>query len=90
MKFKTEAKFGLNYVLCLVAFLVIARPAGATILYWGNGSTKGGAGTWDTSAAHWSTASGGPFTTVWNNTANAGDTAYFDTAAGTYSVTLGA
>ena len=91
MKFKTEAKFGLNNVLCLVAFLAIARPAAAaSTLYWGNGSTQGGAGTWDTSTAHWSTASGGPFTTVWNNTANAGDTAYFATPTGTYNVTLGA
>ena len=72
----------------LAAFLVIAQPAGATTLYWsGNGSTKGNAGTWDTTLARWGTVSTGPFSTVWNNANN--DTAYFDTAAGTYNVTLG-
>lgn len=60
----------------------------AATLYWsGNGSTQGGAGTWDTTLARFGSSGSGPFTTVWNNTTNAGDTVIFGGSAGT--ATLG-
>ena len=61
----------------------------AATLYWsGNGSDQGGAGIWDTTLPRFGSSGGGPFSTVWNNTTNAGDTVTFGSSAGT--VTLGA
>jgi autotransporter-associated beta strand protein len=74
-------------VVTLVA-LAAAAPAPAATLFWsGNGSTQGGSGTWDTTNARFGASSGGPFTTVWNNTTNAADTALFGGATAT--ATLG-
>ena len=74
----------------LGAVLMIVTRVDAAILYWGNGASQGGAGTWDTSTAHWSSSSGGPYNTVtWNNSTYGGATAYFGTSGATYSVTLG-
>jgi autotransporter-associated beta strand protein len=71
---------------CLLAAL-IAHSASAASLYWsGNGTTQGGAGTWDTTPNHWGTASSGPYPSAWNNSNN--DTAIFAGTAGT--ATLGA
>jgi len=57
-------------ILCLI---LGAASLHATQLFWsGNGTVQGGAGTWDTAAAHWGTSTAGPFTTVWNN-ANSDD-----------------
>ena len=50
----------------------------AATLYWsGNGSYQGGAGIWDTTLPRFGSSGGGPFSTVWNNTTNAGDTVTF-------------
>lgn len=49
------------------------QPAAAANLYWSaNGTTASGTGTWDTTTAnHWGTAAGGPYTLAWNNTTHA-------------------
>ncbi len=39
----------------------------ADLIWSGNNASDGNAGTWDTTNAHWSTTSGGPYTTVWSN-----------------------
>ena len=70
--------------------LVFARASvQASTLFWsGNGSTLGGAGTWDVTNARWGTSSSGPFTTVWAN-ANS-DSAVLSGAVVGGSVVLGA
>ena len=56
-------------------------------LYWsGNGSSIGGSGTWGTTNARFGTATNGPFSTTWNNTANASNQAFFQTTRGTVTV----
>jgi len=81
-----------RYVSCLViaiALAMIPGPVPAATLYWsGNGSTQGGNGTWGTTNANFGTATTGPYSTVWNNTTNAADTALF--GGSTATVTLGA
>ena len=70
-----------------IAFLCCASlvPAPAATLYWsGNGTTLGGAGTWNTSGLNWGSSSGGPFGSAWVN-ANV-DTAILDGTAGTITV----
>jgi autotransporter-associated beta strand protein len=77
-------------IVAVVTVLAIfaAAPARAATLFWsGNGSTQGGSGTWDTTNARFGALSGGPYTTVWNNTTNAADTVLFGGSAGT--ATLG-
>ena len=74
--------------LVALAAMVAGAPAHAAILYWsGNGSSQGGNGTWDTTNARFGTVAGGPYTTTWNNTTNAADTALF--GGSTATATLG-
>jgi hypothetical protein len=74
--------------LFLFALFAIAGKGSAAPLFWSaNGTTLGGAGTWDTTTPNrWGAASTGPFDQTWNN-AN-GDTAVF--AGTTGAVTIGA
>ena len=74
----------LSTVLALASLIFAAGPAQAATLYWSaNGTTLGGAGTWDTSS-HWGTTTAS-FPSAWTNANN--DTARFGSTAGT--VTLG-
>lgn len=80
------------FLVCLVvaasAGPMIPAPASAATLYWsGNGSSQGGNGTWDTTNARFGTSSTGPYSTIWNNTTNAADTALF--GGSTATATLG-
>jgi autotransporter-associated beta strand protein len=62
-----------------LAFSPSSAPADT--LYWsGDGTTEGGAGTWDTNSMRFGTSAGGPFSTIWSN-ANS-DNAVFEAAAG--------
>jgi autotransporter-associated beta strand protein len=55
-------------LLALLSYLAAPRSAQAADLIWsGNNVSDGNAGTWDTTNAHWSSTSGGPYTTVWSN-----------------------
>ena len=84
------SRFSRSVPACVVALaaMVAGAPAPAATLFWsGNGSTQGGAGTWDTTNARFGAVSGGPYTTAWNNSTNAADTATFGGTAG--NVTLG-
>ena len=73
-------------LIVIIALVLVAGAALAGNLYWsGDGSSQGGAGTWDTTTARWGASAGGPFGTFWNNGNN--DTAIFGGTAGT--VTLG-
>ncbi|MDB6059563.1 MAG: hypothetical protein JWO95_3407, partial [Verrucomicrobiales bacterium] len=59
----------------------------AATLYWsGDGVNEGGAGTWDTTTAHFGTAAAGPFTTIWTN-ANS-DSAVFEASSGPTTNTI--
>ena len=73
--------------LCAVGLSVAAlaafhNPATAADLYWSyDGLNLGGFANasfpWDNTGAQWATSDAGPFTTVWTNGVNAGDTAVF-------------
>ncbi len=64
-----------------LALLVSSLRVEGTQLFWsGDGTTFGGAGTWDTVTAHWGTSTSGPFTIVWNNAA--ADDATIDNGTG--------
>jgi fibronectin-binding autotransporter adhesin len=88
---KAFAGMGIGIRLGLVAVAVSLMgnlPVMAIDQFWsGNATSAGGAGTWDTTNPHFALATGGPYTTVWNNATNAGDTAIFDGTAA--SVTVG-
>jgi autotransporter-associated beta strand protein len=74
--------------LVALAAMLAGAPAHAAILYWsGNGSSQGGNGTWDTTSVHFGSSSTGPYSTIWNNTTNAADTALF--GGSTATATLG-
>jgi autotransporter-associated beta strand protein len=63
--------------ICLLG----GTPAMAVNLFWsGNGTTQGGAGTWNTSTARWGSTAGGPYGNIWNNTNI--DSAEFGATAG--------
>jgi autotransporter-associated beta strand protein len=67
-------------IALLISLFCAAESVQATTLYWsGGGSVVGGAGTWNTTAAHFGTSTSGPFTTVWAN-ANTDDAIF--TASG--------
>jgi len=51
----------------LISLASSQRAVGVNLFWSGNGTTEGGAGTWDTTNPRWSTSPSGPFTTVWNN-----------------------
>ncbi len=64
----TRLGFCFLFVAALLTVLGIAAKSTADDLIWsGNNSSDGNAGTWDTTNAHWSTTSGGPYTTIWSN-----------------------
>jgi autotransporter-associated beta strand protein len=64
-----------------LVFVTSISQVQAVNLFWsGNGTTQGGAGTWNTIDARWGTTAGGPYTEVWNNT-NV-DSAEFGATAG--------
>jgi autotransporter-associated beta strand protein len=71
-----------NIILGTVLALAMVGQAWAADRYWsGNGSTPGGAGTWDiTSSTNWGTAATGPFDAQWINGNN--DFAIFGGTAG--------
>ncbi len=72
------------FAIPLASFAVSQRASGTTLFWSGNGTSEGGAGTWNTSVAHWGTTSGGPFATIWNN-ANV-DSAVFESSNGAVSL----
>jgi fibronectin-binding autotransporter adhesin len=66
---------------------VSIAPARAATFYWsGDGTTQGGSGPWDTTIASFGTAAAGPYTTIWDNAVNAGDTAVFGGVSGTVTL----
>jgi autotransporter-associated beta strand protein len=73
----------------LSIFTLIPNIGSAMNLHWsGNGTTQGGAGTWDTTSSRWGTAVTGPYQLNWNNANN--DTAKFGgIAAGTVTLAAG-
>src|SRR5215211_5619266 len=81
-----KASFGvgkrIRLVLAAGAISILAsQHAAATNLFWsGNGTTQGGAGTWNTTTARFGTVAAGPYATIWNN-ANV-DSAQFGLTAG--------
>lgn len=78
-------------ILLAVALLTTDQcgSASAVDFFWSaDGATQGGVGTWNTTNARFGASAAGPFTTVWNNVANANDTAVFGGTAG--AVTVGA
>ena len=79
-----KPKNTLRYFLALAGSSLLAiSSASADTLFWSaNGTTQGGAGTWDTSTARWGTVAAGPYATTWDNTTNANDTAVFGSTAG--------
>ena len=80
--------FPVAWSAAMLAGAMATLPAhGATLLWSGNGTTQGGAGTWDTTNPHFGTSGTGPFGTVWNNTTNAADSVTFGGATST--ATLG-
>ena len=75
-----KTKLVVTSLLCMALF---GASVHASTLYWsGNGTALGGAGSWDTTAAHWGTSTSGPFTTVWNN-ANTDDAQILHAAGAT-------
>ena len=77
----------------VLALALLSSPAQATPVFWyGNGTTIGGAGTWNTSSNNWSTASNGTGITTYaavNGGSTTTDTATFQGTAGTGAVVLG-
>jgi fibronectin-binding autotransporter adhesin len=70
------------------ALCLLASPVFSAIVYWdgdGTGMVGGGAGTWDTTLAHWSTTPDGSTYQAWNNANN--DDAVFSTTGGTVAIT---
>ena len=67
----STAGFTFRVVLLAAVLFSIQGLSGSAIaadLIWsGNNASDGNAGTWDTTNAHWSTTTGGPYTTVWSN-----------------------
>lgn len=73
-------------LVCALVLIFAGSAQAATDLYWsGNGTTLGGAGTWDTTLIRWGTTTSS-FPSAWTNANN--DIAHFGATAGT--VTLGA
>ena len=71
----------------VAAVLALAISSPASPVYWfGNGTTEGGDGTWDTVTAHFSSSQSGPADTAWNNAVNPGDPVFEGAGGG---VTLG-
>ncbi|MDW8343726.1 MAG: autotransporter-associated beta strand repeat-containing protein [Verrucomicrobiae bacterium] len=70
-------------IVLLVTMGVVSAQA-VNVNYWwsGDGTNPGGTGTWDTTTAHFGTASGGPFPIIWNNTTHASDFANFGGSVG--------
>src|SRR6188508_2784598 len=81
-KARLGVDMGVRLATAVVAITLLSGlPAMGTNLFWsGNGTTQGGAGTWNTTVAHWDTTAAGPYTTIWNN-ANV-DSAEFGNAGG--------
>ncbi len=75
-------------VFALAALIGSGQAPAADIFWSGNGSTLGGAGTWDTTNPRWG-ASAGPYTTIWDNTLNAGDLAQFSAPTGAVTIQAG-
>jgi autotransporter-associated beta strand protein len=89
MRSSTRVKLAAASGIVLSA-LVSSTPASAATLYWSaDGENHGGAGQWNTTGAgtgRWGLSPSGPFDIVWDNTANANDTAVFGGATGNVSV----
>src|SRR6476619_3528447 len=88
-KTNRESGKAIRLALAIVAIALVSslNSASAATLFWdGDGVSPqaGGAGTWNTTTAHFSTTSGGTVDQTWVN--GTGNDATFDTAAG--AVTL--
>src|SRR5436190_1798564 len=76
-------------LLLSLGLSIASLSSQATLLFWsGDGTTQGGAGTWDTTNARWGTSTSGPFTTVWNN-ANSDDATVDNGTGAGGSIVLG-
>jgi fibronectin-binding autotransporter adhesin len=75
---------GIRLALAVVAISLLASQHAAAVpaaLFWSaNGTTQGGAGTWNTTTGHFSNLNANPYSTIWNN-ANV-DSAEFGGTAG--------
>lgn len=88
MNLCTRLVNGLFLGIAVAAATVLAGGttyAQSTLFWSGDGTTQGGAGTWNTTLARFGTSASGPFTQVWNNANN--DSAEFGGAtAGSVAV----
>jgi len=81
-----KAKSKIRHFLALAgsSLLAISFASSAELFWSANGTTQGGAGTWNTVDQNWGTATTGPFDSIWNNDNN--DTARFGSTAGTVTL----
>jgi autotransporter-associated beta strand protein len=66
------------------ATLAVSSASAADLFWSANGTTQGGAGTWNTADARWGTVAAGPYGTIWDNANN--DTAIFGSTGGAISL----
>lgn len=71
---------------CTFLLFTCAQLSAATLYWSGDGVNEGGAGTWDTTTAHFGTTAAGPFTNIWNN-ANS-DSVVFEASSGQTTNTI--
>jgi autotransporter-associated beta strand protein len=83
---KTSSTLFRLLALASSSLLVISSASAADLFWSADGTSQGGAGTWDTSNELWGSIEAGPYDTIWDNTANSNDTAVFGSTAG--AVTL--
>jgi len=81
---KPKSKIRHFLALAGSSLLAISLASSAELFWSANGTSQGGAGTWDTTNENWGTATTGPFDSVWNNANN--DTARFGSTAGTVTL----
>lgn len=81
-----KPKHSLRHFLAALgcATLAVSSASAADVLWSANGSTQGGAGTWNTADARWGTVAAGPYGTIWDNANN--DTAIFGSTGGAISL----
>lgn len=74
----------LSLILITTMPLITAPLLAEDVNYWwsGAGNNPGGSGAWDTTNPHFSTATNGPFSIVWDNNSLASDRANFALPAG--------
>ncbi|WP_237712346.1 hypothetical protein [Pedosphaera parvula] len=62
-----KKKFVNGSAVLSVLALFLQHSRAATLFWSADGTTAGGAGTWDTTSARWGSAASGPFPSIWNN-----------------------